>query len=68
MDAEQALCPMCGEWGRLRCADCGRAFCVEHVERHFAMGYFYLCADCAAKRAAEEAASDQRKAPRRRRR
>jgi hypothetical protein len=45
------ICAACGEPGRLHCAGCGRTFCVDHVERHFAMGYFYFCAECLAQRA-----------------
>jgi NAD-dependent SIR2 family protein deacetylase len=59
----QALCAACGALGRLHCADCDRTFCVEHVERHFAMGYFYLCAACTARRAQESRPGRSRKRP-----
>jgi hypothetical protein len=49
-DGEEPICAACGERGRLLCAGCGRTFCPDHVERHFAMGYFYLCAECEALR------------------
>ncbi len=54
MQADENICAACGAHGRLHCADCDRTFCVEHVERHFAMGYFYLCAACTAQRLAQE--------------
>jgi len=54
MDEGRETCAVCDEYGRLHCADCQRTFCVEHLERHFAMGYFYLCAACAALRRAAE--------------
>jgi hypothetical protein len=57
----QALCATCGAPGRLHCADCTRTFCVEHVERHFAMGYFYLCASCTARRIQAETPERPRK-------
>lgn len=50
---DDPICAICGAFGRLHCADCDRTFCVEHVERHFAMGYFYLCAECTAQRIAQ---------------
>jgi hypothetical protein len=58
MQAEQT-CAVCGEFGRLHCAGCDRTFCAEHVERHFAMGYFYLCAECTALQAAQQAQEGQ---------
>jgi hypothetical protein len=60
MSDEQATCAACGEPGRLHCSGCGQTFCVEHVERRFAMGYFYFCAACLAQQ-------EQAAAPRRRR-
>jgi len=45
-----ASCVICGERGRLHCADCDQVFCVEHLERHFAMGYYYLCPHCTIQR------------------
>jgi hypothetical protein len=59
----QALCATCGAPGRLHCAGCARTFCVDHVERHFAMGYFYLCATCAAERAQAGTPGRARKRP-----
>lgn len=43
------VCAVCGEPGRLHCAGCDQVFCVEHLERRFAMGYFYFCAACLAR-------------------
>ena len=59
--AEESSCAVCGEYGRLHCADCNRTFCAEHVERHFAMGYFYLCATCTAQRQAQEPAPEPKR-------
>jgi hypothetical protein len=64
---EQATCAVCGEPGRLRCADCGGTYCVEHLERHFDLGYYYLCAACSARRAAQQPAPSAKPAPARRR-
>ncbi len=50
-ETDTPTCAVCGEPGRLHCAGCDRTFCVDHVERHFAMGYFYFCAECLAKQA-----------------
>jgi hypothetical protein len=61
MMQEEHVCAACGEFGRLHCAGCDRTFCVEHVERRFAMGYFYLCASCAAQQATQAAAERTRK-------
>jgi hypothetical protein len=63
---EAQTCAVCGEFGRLHCAGCDRTFCVEHVERHFSMGYFYLCAECTARQAAQDAQTQP--APKRTRR
>jgi hypothetical protein len=41
-------CAACGEPSRLLCAGCRQSFCLDHLERHFAMGYFYFCAECLA--------------------
>ncbi len=46
MNDSGAACPACGEPARLLCAGCNRAFCADHLERRFAMGYIYLCAQC----------------------
>ncbi|MDB5077067.1 MAG: hypothetical protein JWO42_3246 [Chloroflexi bacterium] len=55
MASEVQTCAVCGEPARLHCAGCDGVFCVEHVERRFAMGYFYFCAACLARQ--EEAAT-----------
>jgi hypothetical protein len=44
-----STCPVCSEPARLHCAGCDRVFCTDHLQRRFAMGYFYLCAECIAK-------------------
>lgn len=68
MEQQEQTCAACGEYGRLHCAGCDRTFCVEHLERHFAMGYFYLCAECAARQAAQaERDTPAVKRPRRKR-
>ena len=54
MDDTASMCAACGEPARLVCSGCQRIFCVEHLERHFAMGYFYFCAECLARQAAAE--------------
>jgi hypothetical protein len=54
-EADVPVCAACGEPGRLHCAGCDRTFCVDHVERRFAMGYFYFCAECLAAREASPA-------------
>lgn len=65
MAGEESICAACGEPGRLHCADCDRIFCVDHLERHFAMGYFFLCPACTAQRQAASAPKRRRsKAPR----
>ena len=51
-ESDTPVCAACGEPGRLHCAGCDRTFCVDHVERRFAMGYFYFCAECLAAREA----------------
>jgi hypothetical protein len=60
-EADAPVCAACGEPGRLHCAGCGRTFCADHVERHFAMGYFYFCAKCLAAREAPPTARHPRK-------
>jgi hypothetical protein len=57
MASDVQTCAVCGEPARLHCAGCDRVFCVDHVERRFAMGYFYFCAACLAQQEAAEAAS-----------
>jgi hypothetical protein len=61
MTDEIPECAVCGEPARLHCAGCDRVFCVEHIERKFAMGYFYFCAECLARQAAQSAASQRKK-------
>ncbi len=41
-------CPICGERATLHCAGCGRVFCADHVTRGFALGYAFVCGECAA--------------------
>lgn len=41
-------CPVCGERATLHCAGCERVFCAEHVRRGFALGYTFVCVECAA--------------------
>jgi hypothetical protein len=43
---ETAVCARCGEPARLLCSGCGRTFCIDHLERRFAMGYHYFCPSC----------------------
>lgn len=62
MDGE-AICAACGQPGRLRCSGCGRTFCVEHLERRFAMGYFFFCAGCLAQEQAESSRRRRKKDP-----
>jgi len=49
-EAGESVCAACGARGRLLCAGCGGTFCADHVTRHFAMGYLYLCSACEAAR------------------
>jgi hypothetical protein len=56
MTDEAMTCHICGERARLYCAGCSGVFCADHVERRFAMGYFYFCAECLAKQEAAAAA------------
>lgn len=42
------LCPFCGERATLHCALCERVVCAEHVTRGFALGYAFICVECAA--------------------
>ena len=67
MNDSAAACAVCGEPARLHCAGCDRVFCVEHLERRFAMGYAYFCATCLAKQEPEHNGSRDRsrKKPRR---
>lgn len=62
MNDETTVCTACGEPGRLVCAGCQRIFCVEHLERHFVMGYFYFCAECLASAEASVDTTKPRKA------
>jgi hypothetical protein len=47
-------CPVCDERATLHCAGCGRVFCADHVVRGFALGYAFVCAECAAQDDAAE--------------
>lgn len=50
-------CPICGQRATLHCASCGGVYCAEHVVRGFALGYAFICLDCAG--AAEETTSGE---------
>ncbi len=49
-ESDDTTCATCAEPARLHCAGCNRTFCVDHLQRRFAMGYFYFCAECLAPR------------------
>ena len=51
----QHLCPICGERATLRCANCERYVCADHVARGFALGYVFVCVDCIAEAQAASA-------------
>jgi|NGEPerStandDraft_6_1074524.scaffolds.fasta_scaffold186269_1 hypothetical protein len=61
IDDETATCPLCGAPARLRCTGCNRAFCVDHLERRFVMGYVYCCATCLAKQEASPGKAAKRR-------